>query len=108
MYSTLGAVPKISVVSTKVYTNQLVSFYMIALDFDIKDGTISREYYNEMIEKLKEISYIHVESFVAGELKHGTGALIEEGNPVVAIATQEELFEKMLSNMKNSKLEERI
>ena len=141
--------PEISVASTKAYTTQLVSFYMIALDFAIKKGTITREFYNEMIEKLKEmpqkvskaleqeeyikndvaktlkdassafylgrgldynlamegalkikeISYIHAEAFAAGELKHGTIALIEKGTPVVAIATQEELFEKMVSNM---------
>ena len=145
--------PEIAVASTKAYTTQLVSFYMIALDFAIKKGTISREYYNEMIEKLKdmpelvskaleqethikedvakelknatsafylgrgldynlamegalkikEISYIHAEAFAAGELKHGTIALIEEGTPVIAIATQEELFEKMVSNMQEVK-----
>lgn len=145
--------PEISVASTKAYTTQLVSFYMIALDFAIKKGTISREYYNEMINKLKEmpklvekaleqethikedvakelrnatsafylgrgldynlamegalkikeISYIHAEAFAAGELKHGTIALIEEGTPVIAIATQEELFEKMVSNMQEVK-----
>lgn len=140
--------PEISVASTKAYTTQLVSFYMIALDFAIKKGTITREYYNEMIEKLKkmplkveeslkqenhikevaktlkekhsafylgrgldyniamegalkikEISYIHAEAFAAGELKHGTIALIEKGTPVVAIASQGDLFEKMVSNM---------
>jgi len=141
--------PEISVASTKAYTTQLVSFYMIALDFAIKKGTITREFYNETIQKLKEmpekvskaleqeeyikndvaktlkdamnafylgrgldynlamegalkikeISYIHAEAFAAGELKHGTIALIEKGTPVIAIATQEELFEKMVSNM---------
>jgi glucosamine--fructose-6-phosphate aminotransferase (isomerizing) len=49
--------------------------------------------------KLKEISYIHSEAYAAGELKHGTLALIEEGVPVIAIATQEKLFEKMVSNI---------
>ena len=49
--------------------------------------------------KVKEISYMHAEAFAAGELKHGTIALIEEGTPVVALATQENLFEKMVSNM---------
>ena len=145
--------PEISVASTKAYTTQLVSFYMIALDFAIKKGTITKEFYNDMIEKLKEmpekvekaleqeeyikneiaptlkeatsafylgrgldynlamegalkikeISYIHAEAFAAGELKHGTIALIEEGTPVIAIATQEELFEKMVSNMQEVK-----
>ena len=49
--------------------------------------------------KLKEISYKHSEAYPAGELKHGTIALIEKGTPVIAIASQEELFEKMVSNM---------
>ncbi len=53
--------------------------------------------------KLKEISYIHTEAFPAGELKHGTIALIEEGTPVISIATQENLYEKMLSNIKEVK-----
>lgn len=141
--------PEVSVASTKAYTTQLVSFYMIALDFAIKKGSITKEYYHEMIEKLKqmpekvtkaleqenyikediaksikdkdnafylgrgldysiamegalkikEISYIHAEAFAAGELKHGTIALIEKGTPVIAIATQDSLFEKMVSNM---------
>ena len=50
--------------------------------------------------KLKEISYIHSEAYAAGELKHGTLALIEEGIPVIALATQEDVFEKTLSNIK--------
>lgn len=49
--------------------------------------------------KLKEISYIHAEAYAAGELKHGTLALIEEGIPVVALLTQESLLEKMISNI---------
>ena len=49
--------------------------------------------------KLKEISYIHSEAYAAGELKHGTIALIEEGSLVVALATQPELLKKMASNM---------
>jgi len=49
--------------------------------------------------KLKEISYIHSEAYPAGELKHGTLALIEEGVPVVALATQPDIYEKMVSNI---------
>ena len=49
--------------------------------------------------KIKEISYVHAEAFAAGELKHGSIALIDKGTPVVAIATQNHLFEKMVSNM---------
>ncbi|MDN9636538.1 glutamine--fructose-6-phosphate transaminase (isomerizing) [Clostridioides difficile] len=140
--------PEVAVASTKAYTTQITSLYMIALDFAIKKGTITREFYDSMISKmkeipskiqeildneeyikevaktvvssehafylgrgidyslamegslkLKEISYIHAEAFAAGELKHGTIALIEKGTPVIAIATQEKLFEKMGSNM---------
>lgn len=53
--------------------------------------------------KLKEISYIHAEAYAAGELKHGTLALIVEGVPVIALATQQALFEKTVSNIKEVK-----
>ena len=49
--------------------------------------------------KLKEISYIHSEAYAAGELKHGTISLIEEGTLVSAVLTQEDLYKKMISNM---------
>ena len=53
--------------------------------------------------KLKEISYIHSESYAAGELKHGTISLISEGTPVIAVATQSNLFDKTISNIKEVK-----
>jgi glutamine---fructose-6-phosphate transaminase (isomerizing) len=53
--------------------------------------------------KLKEISYIHSEAYPAGELKHGTISLISDHVPVVALATQEKLFEKIISNIKEVK-----
>lgn len=53
--------------------------------------------------KLKEISYIHAEAYAAGELKHGTLALITEGVPVICLVTQTGLYEKMLSNIKEVK-----
>ncbi len=53
--------------------------------------------------KLKEISYIHSEAYQAGELKHGTLALIEEGTPIIAIGTQLSLIEKTISNIKEIK-----
>lgn len=53
--------------------------------------------------KLKEISYIHAESYAAGELKHGTLALITKDIPVIALATQKDVFEKMESNIKEVK-----
>ena len=49
--------------------------------------------------KLKEISYIHSEAYAAGELKHGTISLIEDGTLVVSVLTQPELYEKTLSNL---------
>ncbi len=53
--------------------------------------------------KLKEISYVHSEAYAAGELKHGTISLIVEGTPVIAIATQDDVFEKTISNMQEVK-----
>ncbi len=53
--------------------------------------------------KLKEISYLHSEAYQAGELKHGTISLIEQGMPVVTIITDERLIDKTLSNMKEVK-----
>ena len=49
--------------------------------------------------KMKEISYIHSEAYVAGELKHGTISLIENGTLVISVLTQKKLYEKMISNM---------
>lgn len=53
--------------------------------------------------KLKEISYIHAEAYAAGELKHGTIALISEGVPVIALATQEHVYSKVISNIREVK-----
>jgi len=53
--------------------------------------------------KLKEISYIHSEAYAAGELKHGTISLVVDGMPVIALATQRDLVEKMFSNIKEVK-----
>ena len=141
--------PEIAVASTKAYTTQIISFYMLALDFARKLETISEEEYKNILEeikkipekvkeildniedikkyaqeikksesifylgrgldyksviegalKLKEVSYIHSEAFAAGELKHGTIALIEEGTPVVTVATQKNIMEKTISNVK--------
>lgn len=53
--------------------------------------------------KLKEISYIHSEAYAAGELKHGTLALIEEDIPVISLATQHSVYDKMVSNIQEVK-----
>ena len=53
--------------------------------------------------KLKEISYVHSDAYAAGELKHGTISLITEGVPVIALATQKQVYEKTISNAKETK-----
>ena len=58
--------------------------------------------------KLKEISYIHAEAYAGGELKHGTLALIEEGVPVIALATQKDVYDKMISNIREVKAREAV
>ena len=58
--------------------------------------------------KLKEISYIHAEAYAGGELKHGTLALIEEGVPVIALATQEDVYDKIISNIREVKAREAV
>ncbi len=85
---------KIQYCASRYYNSKSVFFLGRALDYAIAlEGSL----------KLKEISYIHSEAYAAGELKHGTIALIEKGTLVVAICTVEELFEKMLSNIKEVK-----
>lgn len=144
--------PEISVASTKAYSTQLLSLYLLALDFGYKLGTYDEEAVKVAIEelsgvpekiesildqvdaldsiaerlashpaifylgrgidylsakegalKLKEISYIHAQSMAAGELKHGSIALVEEGLPIVTIITQSLLVEKSISNIKEVK-----
>ena len=53
--------------------------------------------------KLKEISYMHSEAYAAGELKHGTISLITNNTPIIAIATDDDLYEKTVSNIKETK-----
>jgi glucosamine--fructose-6-phosphate aminotransferase (isomerizing) len=147
LYTRAG--PEIAVASTKAYTTQLMSLYMIGIQMAHVQKKISDEEYELYIKelksvpdhvrevlkeketlqrfasrhfkqhsvfyigrgidyalsmegslKLKEISYIHSEAYAAGELKHGTIALIEEGTLVIAVLTQQELLEKSLSNVK--------
>ena len=63
------------------------------------DGTITLE----GSLKLKEISYVHSDAYAAGELKHGTISLITDGVPVIALATQKQVYEKTISNAKETK-----
>ncbi|WP_167956483.1 glutamine--fructose-6-phosphate transaminase (isomerizing) [Anaerosporobacter faecicola] len=141
--------PEIAVASTKAYTVQLSSIYMIAFKFAHIRGMIDEETYASYLKqlqevttavettigydkkieeisncltsaedlffigrgldyalscegsiKLKEISYIHSEAYAAGELKHGTLSLVTDQVPVIALATQEHVYAKMISNIR--------
>jgi len=90
----LKNVSNIEKVAKKYKNNRDVFFIGRGLDYAIaQEGSL----------KLKEISYIHSEAYAAGELKHGTISLIEEGTLVIALATQNSLYEKMLSNIREVK-----
>ena len=144
--------PEISVASTKAYTAQVITFYLLSLEISLKLNGITEDKYKNYILKahslngkikeifnskekikgiaetikdkkngfyigrgidekvaregslkMKEITYIHTEAFPAGELKHGTIALIENGTMVVVVATQENMIEKIVSNIKELK-----
>ena len=85
---------KIQYIASKYYNSKHVFFLGRTLDYAIAlEGSL----------KLKEISYIHSEAYAAGELKHGTIALIEEGSVVVALCTVKEMYDKMLGNIKEVK-----
>lgn len=85
---------QIQELANRQFNNQNVFYIGRGIDDHVgKEGSL----------KLKEISYIHSEAIAAGELKHGTIALIEQGTLVIALATQEHLFDKMLSNIKEVK-----
>ena len=140
--------PEIAVATTKAYSAQLVSCYLLAIQMAKVRGKIDGKKYKQLISsieqlpwqiektldnteriqwfaakfanakdiffigrgvdyaislegslKMKEISYVHSEAYAAGELKHGTISLIEEGTLVISVLTQSELYEKMVSNM---------
>lgn len=144
--------PEIAVASTKAYTVQVASFYLIGCKIGLVSGRMTKEEAKTFIEnlqevpnliesvitqapeieqltkrmtnaanafyigrgldyalsmegalKLKEISYIHAEAYAAGELKHGTIALISEGVPVIAVATQSHVYSKVISNIREVK-----
>ena len=152
-----AAGPEIAVASTKAYTTQLISMFMLALYMAQILKSVPAEEIQRLIKllkkipaqisetlsdvepiktfaqmygfnddvfyigrsldycvalegalKLKEISYIHAEAYAAGELKHGTLALIVEGVPVIALATQKSVYEKTLSNIKEVKARDAI
>ena len=85
---------EIQYIASRYYNSKSVFFLGRTLDYAVAlEGSL----------KLKEISYIHSEAYAAGELKHGTIALIEDGTVVVALCTVKKLFDKMLSNIKEVK-----
>jgi glucosamine--fructose-6-phosphate aminotransferase (isomerizing) len=84
----------IQYLASKFYNAKDIFFIGRSLDYAIGlEGSL----------KLKEISYIHSEAYAAGELKHGPISLIEDGTLVVALATQPQLYDKLLSNIKEVK-----
>ena len=97
----LGALPK----KIKELLSQKESFQCAAARLVSRDGIFylgrGVDYASAMEGslKLKEISYIHSEAYAAGELKHGTISLVEDGTVAVAVMTQEALFDKMASNI---------
>lgn len=85
---------EIQYLASKFYNCQSIFFIGRNLDYAVcLEGSL----------KLKEISYIHSEAYAAGELKHGTISLIEDGTLVVALATGADLFDKTVSNVKEVK-----
>lgn len=96
---TLSDVDPIKTFARQYGFNEDVFYIGRALDYDVAlEGAL----------KLKEISYIHAEAYASGELKHGTLALIVEGVPVIALATQKRVYEKTLSNIKEVKARDAI
>lgn len=144
--------PEIAVASTKAYTVQVASFYLLACKLGLVLGRLNETYARNFIGtlqktpdtiesilsqadtvehltkrminaqnaffigrgldytlsmegalKLKEISYIHAEAYAAGELKHGTIALISKGVPVIAVASQKHVYSKVISNIREVK-----
>ena len=81
-------------IANKLYTHENVLFIGRGIDSaSCMEGSL----------KLKEISYIHSEAYAAGELKHGTISLVDQGTPVITIATVDNLYEKTISNLKETK-----
>ena len=99
MHSMLENVDQIKVFATRYGSSEDAFFLGRSLDYAVAlEGAL----------KLKEISYIHAEAYAAGELKHGTLALIVEGVPVIVLATQEDVYPKTISNLKEVKAREAI
>ncbi len=90
LQNTMDMNSDIEKVAKKYYTSESMFFIGRNTDYALAlEGAL----------KMKEISYIHAESYAAGELKHGTIALISEGTPVIALACQKNINEKTMSNI---------
>jgi len=85
--------------NTKEQIQKFANRYLAAKDVFFIGRGIDYAISLEGSLKLKEISYIHSEAYAAGELKHGTISLIEEGTLVAAVSTQPDLYQKVISNM---------
>lgn len=117
------AIGKLSEAETKAYMEELEHAVasveeVLKLDKELKEVSTSLDKAEDLFYigrgldyalacegslKLKEISYIHSESYAAGELKHGTISLITDNLPVIALATQEDVYAKMISNIREVK-----
>ena len=87
------------ILSNREKIQKFANRYLAARDIFFIGRGIDHAISMEGSLKLKEISYIHSEAYAAGELKHGTISLVEEGTLVAAVLTQKELYKKMISNM---------
>ena len=87
-------IESIQKIAKKIYNHKDIFFIGRGNDYNIcMEGSL----------KLKEISYLHSEAYPAGELKHGTISLIENGTPVIASITEKSLFDKTISNIEEVK-----
>ncbi|MDO4268724.1 MAG: glutamine--fructose-6-phosphate transaminase (isomerizing) [Eubacteriales bacterium] len=100
----LDAIPAMeNMLAQKEQIRQIVSHIIQSPDAFFIGRGLDYAFSLEGALKLKEISYIHAEAYAAGELKHGTIALISEQVPVIAIATQQHVFSKSISNIREVK-----
>ena len=96
---TLKCEEEIKEIAKSIYKQNDIYFIGRGLDYALAaEGAL----------KLKEISYLHAEALAAGELKHGTLALIEEGTPVIVTASQRHLLDKTTSNVQEVKAIEEL
>ena len=99
IHELLENVDQLKVFATKYGNSEDVFYLGRSLDYAVAlEGAL----------KMKEISYIHAEAYAAGELKHGTLALIVEGVPVIVLATQSDVYDKTISNLQEVKARDAV